>query len=331
MLKRIFTITLVSILLLFLTACSSTQAPAVSAEGTGADGAAKQIVVGYACKDVNDTFQTYLIEAAKEYAAENGIILNISDAQNDVVKQQDQVNNFITQKVDAILVLPIDTSAAAPMTAAAQAANVPLIYVNTNPYPDGSFPDGTYYVGSIEKQAGELQAEYIGKMLNGKGNVCILQGQLVHEGAVQRSEGVISKLAEISPDIKVLASQPADWQKDKAMNVMENWLTAYDNDIQAVFANNDEMAMGAVNALQAIGKTDTYVIGIDGTSAALEAINAGTLAGSVFQDAQGQAWGAMKIAEMTAKGESVPEQILWVPFVLITPDNVDQFVKQTTQ
>ncbi len=328
--KKIFSIFLSALMLIGMAACggdapaadSPTEAAAGGEQSSGKGG----LTIGYACKDVNDTFQTYLIEAAQEYADANQITLNVVDAQNDVVKQQDQVKDFITQGVDAILVLIIDTSSAAPLTAAAQEAGIPLIYVNTNPYPDGNVPEGIYYVGSIEKEAGELQAEYLGKLLDGKGNACILQGTLVHEGAVQRSEGVVDKLAELYPEMTVIAQQPADWQKDKAMGVMENWLTAYNGDIQAVFANNDEMALGAVNALQAIGKSDTLVMGIDGTTAALEAIKDGKLTGSIFQDAKGQAQGAMEIAAKIIAEETVEDQIKWVPFVLITSDNVDEFM-----
>ncbi|MEL7655651.1 MAG: substrate-binding domain-containing protein, partial [Bacillota bacterium] len=116
----------------------------------------------------------------------------------------------------------------------------------------------------------------------------------------------------------------ADWQKDMGMTVTENWITAY-GDIDAVFANNDEMALGAINALQEAGMTETLVIGIDGTKGALDAIKAGTLAGSVFQDAEGQAKGAMEIAVKTASGEEIAEQIKWIPFILITPENVGDF------
>lgn len=285
-----------------------------------------KITIGYACKDVNDTFQTYLIEAAQEYAKEHNIILSVVDAQNDVVKQQDQVRDFITKGVDAILVLIIDSSSSVPITAAAQKANIPLVYVNTNPFHDGNIPKGVYYVGSVEKEAGELQAEYIGKMLGGKGRACILQGQLVHEGAVQRTEGIESKLSEKYPNVKILAKQPANWQKDQAMSVTENWLTAFNYDIQAVFANNDEMALGAVNALQMAGKKDTLVIGIDGTKEALDAIKKGKMAGSIFQDADGQAKGAMEIAAMVVNGGKPQKSIKWIPFILITPQNVDKFL-----
>lgn len=287
---------------------------------------AGDITIGYACKDVNDTFQTYLVEEAQAYADDNGITLNVVDAQNDVVMQQDQVKNFITQGVDAVVITVIDTSSAAPITTAALEAGIPLVYVNTNPYPDGDVPEGVYYVGSIEREAGELQAEYIGELLGGEGKACIIQGSLVHEGAVQRTEGVEEKLSELYPNMEILAKQPADWQKDEAMNVMENWLTTYNNDIQAVFANNDEMALGVMNALQANGLTEMKVIGIDGTTAALEAIKAGTLAGSVYQDANGQAQGAMEIADTVARGGTVDEQVKWVPFILITPENVDEFM-----
>ncbi|MDF3000272.1 MAG: periplasmic binding s and sugar binding domain of the LacI family protein [Bacillota bacterium] len=319
-----FLVILLAAVLIFGTAACGGNGNADSGSETGGD---DQITIGYACKNLNDTFQTYLVDSAKEYAEANNINLDVSDAQNDVVRQQDQVNTFISQGVDALIVLPIDTSAASPMTQAAKDAGIPLVYMNTNPYPDGNFPEGTYYVGSIEKQAGEMQAEYIGQLLNGEGNACILQGQLVHEGAVQRSEGVVDKLKELYPNVKVLAQQPGDWQKDMGMTITENWITAY-GDIDAIFANNDEMALGAVNALQEAGMTDTLVIGIDGTTGALQAIKEGTLAGSVFQDAEGQAKGAMEIAEKAAKGETVDDQIKWVPFILITPDTVDSFINQ---
>ena len=325
MIKRIIALAAALLVAISFVACGNSNdgtSTGTSEGGTSNSG----FVIGYACKDVNDTFQTYLIDAAQEYADANGIKLNIGDAQNDVVKQQDQINDFITQGVDAIIVPIIDSSSAGPMTEAAQKAGIPLIYVNTLPYADGIFPEGTYYVGSVEREAGELQAEYIGELLGGKGNAVILQGTLVHEGAVQRSEGVADKLAEKYPDIKLLASEPADWQKDMAMSVTENLLTAHNNDIQAVFANNDEMALGAVNALQASGVTDAYVIGIDGTASALEAIKAGTLSGSIYQDAAGQSGRAMEMAHQLAQGETLEEQVEWVPFVLITPENVDEFM-----
>lgn len=323
--KKILALLTAMTMVLGMSACGGTTTG--QTDGSKTDSAEKKLTVGYACKDINDTFQNYLIDAAKKYAEANNITLDVVDAQNDVVKQQDQVNTFITQGVDALIVLPIDTSACAPITTAAKNASIPLVYLNTNPYPDGKFPEGTYYCGSIEKEAGEMQAEYIGKLLKGEGKVCILQGSLTHEGAVQRTEGVVDKLKELYPKIQVLAKQPAEWQKDQAMNVTENWLTAYNKDIDAVFANNDEMALGAVNALQAAGKTKAFVIGIDGTKAGLEAIKSGKMAGSVFQDAEGQAKGAMELAISAARKEPVAHPIKWIPFQLITPENVGDYMK----
>lgn len=338
--KKILALLVTGGMILSLAGCGKAAAPVVAEEAAAteavaeedgeemaADTAMETITIGYACKDINDTFMNYLIDEANAYAEANNITLDIVDAQNDVVKQQDQVNNFITQKVDALIVLPIDTSACAPITQAAVDAGIPLIYLNTNPYPNGDFPEGTYYCGSIEREAGELQAEYIGGLLDGKGKICILQGALTHEGAIQRTEGVKEKLAELYPDIEVLAEQPAEWQKDLGMNVTQNWLTAYDKDIDAIFANNDEMALGAINALQELKKTDTLVIGIDGTVDAIKAIEEGKMAGSVLQDAKGQAVGAMELAMNAANGETISENVKWVPFQLITPENVKDFME----
>jgi ABC-type sugar transport system substrate-binding protein len=283
-----------------------------------------QIVVGYVCKDINDTFMNYLIEEAQKYADEFGITLQVVDAQNDVVKQQDQVEAFITQKVDAVIVLPIDSSACEPMTEAAVKANIPLVYVNTSPYPDGNFPEGTYYVGSVEKEAGEMQAEYIASKIKDDGKIVILQGSLGHEGALKRTDGVIEKMAELKPNVVVLDKLPGNWQKDQGMTLVENWLTKYNNDIDAVFANNDEMALGAINALSDIGKTDCLVAGIDGTKDGIAAVKAGTMTCSVLQDAHGQGYGAMEIVHKIVKGEEV-EQVTWVPFKLINIDNVSDF------
>lgn len=285
----------------------------------------EQLTIGYACKDINDTFQNYLIDAAQEYCDANNIKLEVTDAQNDVIKQQDQVNNFIMKGVDAIIVLPIDSSAMQPITDAAKEADVPLVYCNTAPYPADQFPEGTYYVGSIEREAGEMQAEYIGAQLKENAKVCILQGSLGHEGALERTAGVEEKLKELYPTIEVIAVQPADWQKDEALTVTENWLTTFDNDVDAIFANNDEMALGAVNALKAAGIEDCLVAGIDGTKDGIAAIKDGGLACSVFQDAAGQGAGACELAAKIVREGGVEEDIVWVPFQLIKPDNVDDF------
>lgn len=281
--------------------------------------------IGYSCNNFNDTFQTYIVDAAKSYVAENpGLSIDVQDAQEDVIKQQDQINSFIQQKVDALVVVPVDTSAMGPITKAAQDADIPLVYVNRNPFGESEIPEGAYYVGSQEKIGGEMQMEFVGEKLGGKGNICILMGILSNEGAIKRTEGVESKIKEKYPDIKVLAKETGNWQRDQGLAITENWLTAYGEDINAIIANNDEMALGALKALSNAGRKDVIVVGLDAIPDALASIEAGELAATVLQDAKGQGAGGLEIAHKAIKGEKL-ESIKWIPFKLITPDNLKDF------
>lgn len=305
-------------------AATTAAATEAAAESTAAP-ATEKIKIGYACPNINNTFQTYLVDAAKAYAEKNNIELIVVDGQQDVIMQQDQVKALIEQGVQALMVTPADTSAMEPVTAAAKEAGIPLVYFNTNPYADGNMPEGTYYVGSQEITAGELQMKYAGEKMSGKGNVAILMGGLTYEASFQRTEGVKNIIKSTYPDVKVLAEETADWQREKAVSVVENWLTAYGDDINAIFANNDEMALGAIMALQAVGKTDVMVFGIDATPDALKAVEEGTLTATVFQDAVGQSEGAMETAIKAVKKEAIPEAIKWIPFVLVTKDNISEY------
>lgn len=308
------------------TAAATTAAASQAASETTAAAPAGKIKIGYACPNINNTFQTYLVDAAKAYAAANNIELTVTDAQQDVVTQQDQIKTLIQQGVQALMVTPADTSAMASVTKAAQDAGIPIVYFNTNPFKDeASIPDGAFYVGSQEITAGNLQIGEIAKLLNGKGNVCILMGGLTYEASTERTKGVEDMIKEKYPDMKVLAKETADWQREKAVSVTENWLTTYGKEINAIFANNDEMALGAIKSLQAQGRKDVLVAGIDATPDAVKAIQDGTLTCTVFQDAKGQSEGAMKIAVNAVNKVAIPSKIQWIPYVLVNKDNVAQY------
>lgn len=337
--KKLLSILLVVVMMFAIVACGNSgetkeeaagsEAGEEAAETAAADaaGSDEQITIGYACKDINDTFQNYLIEAAQAFCDENNIKLEVTDAQNDVVTQQDHVNNFITKGVDAIIVIPIDSSACEPMTNAAVDAEIPLVYANTLPCPADeveNLPDGIYYVGSNEIEAGQMQAEFVASKVEEGARATILIGTLGHEGATLRTQGAREKFIELTGG-EILAEQNADWQKDQALTVTENWLTTYDNDIDAIFANNDEMALGAVNALEAAGLTDVLVCGVDGTKDGVAAVKDGILACSIFQDAEGQGAGAAKLAAKAVREGNVSEKVTWVPFQLITQENADEF------
>ncbi len=312
--KKILILMLVLVLALgSLTACA----------GKTAEPAAEGFTIGYASSNLNDTGQTFIADAATAYATENNITIDVQDAQEDVIKQQDQVKAMIEKGVNAILVVPVDTSAMGPITDAATAAKIPLVYVNRNPFGDATPPAGVYYIGSKEIVAGELQGDALIKLMGETGNVAILMGKLDNEAAVKRTEGNKNIFAKY-PGIKILAEETGNWQRDQGMSLTENWLTAYGKDLNAILANNDEMALGAVQALKAAGRTDVLVLGVDAIPDAKTAVADKSLAGTVLQDLAGQGKTGMEIAVKVLNGET-PEQVTWIDFVSVTPENVAQF------
>ena len=139
---------------------------------SGSKAAGGKVKVGYICNNFNDTFQTYVMDAAKKFYAEKADVeLILQDAQEDVIRQQDLVNTLLSQGVKALIVVPVNTSAMDPIIKACADAKVPLVFVNRNPFGTGSLPANVYYVGSQEIIAGQLQMEAMGKLLGGKGSV----------------------------------------------------------------------------------------------------------------------------------------------------------------
>jgi inositol transport system substrate-binding protein len=285
----------------------------------------QKALIGYVCTNFNDTFQGYIMEEFKKFFADKPqYTVEFQDSQEDVVKQQDQVNNFIAKGAKALVVVPVNTSAMAPITAAATKAKVPLVYVNRNPFGAKNPPKGVFYVGSQEVVAGQLQAEELGKLLNGQGGVCILMGKLDNEGAIMRTKGNEDTFKAKFKNIKVLAKETGNWQRDQGMSITENWITTYGANLKAVLANNDEMALGAAQALRNARRTDVIVMGVDAIPDARTAVRNGTLAATVLQDAAGQGRGAAEIAVNALTNKSQPA-IKWVPFVYIDKKNISQF------
>jgi inositol transport system substrate-binding protein len=282
-------------------------------------------LVGYVCNNFNDTFQGYIMNEFKGYFADKPeFTLEFQDAQEDVVKQQDQVNNLISKGAKALVVVPVNTSAMAPITRAAQEAKIPLVYVNRNPFGDGSLPANVFYVGSQEIVAGTLQMEAMGKLLNGQGGVCILMGKLDNEGAIFRTQGNEDTITAKFPNIRVLAKETGNWQRDQGMSLAENWITTYGDGLKGILGNNDEMALGAVEALRAAGRSDVFVMGVDAIPDALAAVENGGLAATVLQDAKGQGRGAGESVQKALTGQS-QDSVKWVPFVLVDKSNLAQY------
>ncbi|MDR1986898.1 MAG: substrate-binding domain-containing protein [Treponema sp.] len=281
--------------------------------------------IGYICNNFNDTFQGYIMNETKAFFADKPEYeLIFQDAQEDVIKQQDLANTLIAQGIKALIVVPVNTNATEPITNAAKEAGIPLVYVNRNPFGSQSLPAKVYYVGSQEVIAGQMQMDALGTLLGGSGGVAILVGKLDNEGALLRTEGNKDIIKRKYPGITVLAEETGNWQRDQGLSLTENWLTAYGSDLKGILANNDEMALGAVEALKAANRTDVLVIGVDAIPDAKTAVADGSLAATVLQDAAGQGRGAAEIAYKVLRGE-FPDSITWVPFVLITKENLAQY------
>ena len=286
---------------------------------------AADLKIGVSMSAFDDTFLTYLREdmdkQAKSYPKGDGVQLQFEDARADVVKQLSQVENFISQNVDAIIVNPVDTASTANIIKAATAAKIPLVFVNRRP-DSPTLPAGFAAVVSNDVEAGKLQMEYIADKLGGKGNIVILLGDLANNSTTNRTKGVKEVLAKY-PGIKVEQEQTGIWLRDKGMTLVNDWLTQ-GRDFQAVLSNNDEMAIGAAMALKSAGKKGVLIAGVDGTPDGLNAITKGDMTVSAFQDAKGQADKSVETARKMAKNEPIEQNVV-IPFRLITPDNVKDF------
>ena len=308
-------------------------AASLTATLMGTVASAENIGVSMALFD--DNFLTVLRNGMIEQAgAMDGVDIQVEDAQNDVAKQLDQINNFIASGVDAIIVNPVDTSATQAMSDAAAAAGVPLVYVNREPVNVDTLPDNQAFVASDERESGTLETKEVCRLLSEAGkteaNIYVMMGELSNQAAVQRTADIHDVMAsgECGVTLNILQEQTANWSRDEAQDLMTNWLSTGEP-FDAVISNNDEMAIGAIQAMKAAGMSmaDVIVGGVDATQDALAAMQAGDLDATVFQDAAGQGAGALDAALKLSKGEAVDTKV-YIPFQLVTPANIDQFLSK---
>jgi len=263
----------------------------------------------------------------------SGLELQVEDAQDDVARQLDQINNFIASGVDAIIVNAVDTNATEAMSNAASAAGVPLVYVNRQPINMDTLPKGQAFVASNEIESGTLAAFRMCQDLRAQGKsggakAYMLMGQLSNQAAVQRSKDFHDVIGmDMCNFITLIDEQTANWSRDEAQDLMTNWISSGEP-FDAVFGNNDEMAIGAIQAMKAAGISmdDVVVGGVDATPDALVAMQAGEMDVTVFQDLAGQGAGSIDTAIKLSKGEAV-DKTVFIPFKLVTPENVASFLQ----
>jgi len=283
---------------------------------------ANKYKMGFAILHV-DPFCKNMSDGALEKAKELNVDLTIYNADNRIENQIQQVENLITKKVDAILLQAVDHNGCAFLVDNCKEAGVPIIVVNC----DTTSPNMDTYVGSYDVEAGKIQAEWILENIGGDtgGNIAILFVPMGCTPQLQRYQGFKETLLDKYPNWKVLAELPADSRRDKAMQITEDWLQTYGDKIDVIVAQNDEMAMGAVQAIKNHGITSIKVLGVDATEDAVQAVKDGEMAMTVFQDARGQGAKAVEVAVGILEGKTYPKQI-YIPFIPVTPENVDEFL-----
>ena len=289
--------------------------------------AANAANIGYLSSNFDDNFLTLMRESAKEHAESMGHTLQVEDAREDVGTQLSQVQNLIASGVDALVVTAVSAASTPQITKMAKAANIPLVYVNRMPSDSAVLGGNSTFVGSDETWSGTLAAFELCKLSAGTGKAVMLQGILSNEAAITRSKD-FEEVLELSMcnGIELQAIEVGSWQRTKGNDIVSNWLSS-GMEIDIVFANNDEMGLGAIQALKNAGidMDDVLVGSVDATADALKAMQDGDLDVTVFQNAAGQATGGVDAALAAINGDSLPNWIN-IPFELVTPDNMKNYM-----
>ncbi len=286
--------------------------------------------IGVSMTSFDNPFLTILLNGIRtEAAKDKAVKLSVEDAQLDVAKQLNQVQNFVSNKVDAIIVNAVDGDSTTAITRAATQAGIPLIYVNHPPGElERGMPAGTAYVGSDEEEAGRLQAQAVCAKLKDRQNpkAVILMGPLENRAALVRTRMVEEAFSKPDCKVEVLEKQTANWNRVQGQDLVSAWLTA-GLEFDAIVANNDEMAIGAAQALKAVGAdTDIIIAGLDATSDGMAALASGAIDVTVYQNATNQGEVAVRTAVAAAKGQKIQSEY-WVPFEPVTEANMRNYMK----
>ncbi|MFD4172925.1 ABC transporter permease/substrate-binding protein [Streptomyces anulatus] len=296
--------------------CVALVVGAVSFFNSGSSGGTKK--VGMSLSTLNNPFFVQMKEGAQAEAEKAGIDLTVTDAQNDASQQANQLQNFTSSGVSSIIVNPVDSDAVGPGVRSANKADIPVIAADRGV----NKAETATLVASDNVAGGKLAADALADKLGGKGSIVILQGTAGTSASRERGAGFAEGL-KAYPDIKVVAKQPADFDRTKGLDVMTNLIQSHPG-VTGVFAENDEMALGAAKALGSKAGKSVSVVGFDGTPDGLKAVEAGTLYASVAQQPAELGKIAVRNAVKAAKDEKV-ESTVKVPVKVVTRENVADF------
>ncbi|GHV28494.1 D-threitol-binding protein [Spirochaetia bacterium] len=315
LLKKLGGIALIAVLLVSVVACKGK-----GSDGASARAANKKPVIGCTVYYMTE-FVTLMAEGIKAEAAARGADLVLLDANNDAQRQISQIENLIAQKVDILLVAAVDSDAIVPALDLAKKAGITLVGLNmlintTEEY---------YYSGPNDVQAGELEAQRLIDLIGAKGNVAIIEGPIGQSAQVDRLQGNKNILAK-NPDVKVIAQQTANWSRAEALALVENWIEAFPN-LNGIIAHNDEMALGAIQALEAKGiKNRIPVTGVDAIKDGCLAIRDGRFEMTVFQDAEEEGRLGVRICMDILEGKPPAKKINFIEMLPVDKNNVQELI-----
>lgn len=303
--------------------------------------------IGCAIYKFDDTFMTGVRNAISD-AAKDSANVEIVDSQNAQATQNDKIDLFITKKVKSLEINPVDRTAAGVLIDKAKQANIPVVFFNREPLAEDMQKwDKVYYVGAKAEQSGTMQGQLIAnywkshpeadKNKDGVLQYVMLKGEPGHQDAELRTKYSIQAVQDAGIKVQKLAEDTAMWDRVKGQEKMAAFLAANGNKIEAVFANNDDMALGAIEALKASGyfKDNKYmpVVGVDATAPGIQAIQDGTMLGTVLNDAKNQGAATFKLSYVLAQGKTPSKdntgyeitdgKYVWIDYKIITKDNIN--------
>ncbi|MFU2203757.1 substrate-binding domain-containing protein [Streptococcus hyovaginalis] len=276
---------------------------------------AKDLNLGVSISTTNNPYFVAMKEGIDKYAKDKSVKVKVADAQDDAARQADDVQNFVSQNVDAILINPVDSDAIVPAIKAANSADIPVILIDRG----SNGGDVLTTVASDNVEAGKMAAEYIIKELGKDAKTFELSGVPGASATVDRGSG-FNKVAK--DQLNILSSQSANFDRAKALNTAQNMIQGH-KDVQAIFAQNDEMAMGAAQAAKAAGLENVLIVGIDGQPDAHDSINKGAMSATIAQQPAKMGEIAIQAAIDHYQGKKVEKETV-SPIFLVTKDNVDE-------
>ena len=317
------------------TAASSAAASSTAASSAAASGSAN---IGVCIYQFADNFMTLYRTDLEEYLKDMGYAVTIVDGKNDQNTQTEQINTFLQQGVDVLVINPVQTTSAQTIVDTISPSGTPIVFINREPDKSvlDSYADKCCYVGADARQSGTYQGELILETetkgdINGDGVVSYImcKGDPENIDAQYRTEYSIKALEDAGVKTEKLYDYLDNWDQTLAQQDVANALSQFGDKIEVVFCNNDAMALGALQSIQQAGRTvgkDIYLVGVDALSEAVQDVLDGNMTGTVLNDDVGQATKAAEATKLYVEGSKV-EQYYWVDYVKVTKDNAANYLK----